>query len=192
MVHPQLQAVQDEFNSAQERLHRLARIPEEVWSRRPDPARWSMAECLGHLNLTGEAYLPLLLKALRRGHELGGPAPRRYRRDPVGWILWRLAGPPVRYRTKTVAGFVPSTDQPLQRLLSEFDRLQAAQLNCVAQADGLALGHLWITSPFDRRVRYNVYSCLTILPRHQHRHLWQAERANAAIQRPSFTVSSVR
>jgi hypothetical protein len=25
-------------------------------------------------------------------------------------------------------------------------------------------------------VRYNLYSCFTILPRHQHRHLWQAER----------------
>jgi len=25
-------------------------------------------------------------------------------------------------------------------------------------------------------VRYNLYACFTILPRHQHRHLWQAER----------------
>ena len=33
-----------------------------------------------------------------------------------------------------------------------------------------------IVSPFDGRLRYNLYSCLTILPAHQHRHLWQAER----------------
>jgi len=33
-----------------------------------------------------------------------------------------------------------------------------------------------VTSPFNARVRYNLYACFTILPRHQHRHLWQAER----------------
>jgi len=25
-------------------------------------------------------------------------------------------------------------------------------------------------------VRYNLFACFTILPLHQHRHLWQAER----------------
>jgi hypothetical protein len=39
-----------------------------------------------------------------------------------------------------------------------------------------------ITSPFNERVRYNVYSALTILAVHQHRHLWQAEQAAAVSQ----------
>src|SRR5256885_15849937 len=58
----------------------------------------------------------------------------------------------------------------------EFDRLQAAQLDCLAQADGLPLSQVRVTSPFNASVRYNLYACFTILPRHQHRHLWQAER----------------
>jgi hypothetical protein len=90
--------------------------------------------------------------------------------------MWRMAGPPVRHRLKTAAAFIPSATVPLPRLLSEFDRLQTEQIDLVAQADGLKLGSLWITSPFDPRVRYNAYSCLTILPRHQQRHLWQAEQ----------------
>jgi len=72
--------------------------------------------------------------------------------------------------------FVPAGEQPIAQLVGEFDRLQAAQLSCLAAADGLPLGRLWIRSPFDRRIRYNVFSCLTILPRHQQRHLWQAEQ----------------
>jgi DinB superfamily len=175
-LHPQLEAIRDEFIAAQIRLHRLAdTIPQTNWSRRPKPERWSIAECVGHLNLTGAAFLPLLEAALRQGRESGITPPKRYRRDPVGWLLWRTAGPPVRYRTRTAPAFVPASDQPVPELLKEFDRLQAAQIGCVVQADGLDLGRLWIRSPFNPRVRYNAYSCLTILPRHQHRHLWQAE-----------------
>ena len=33
-----------------------------------------------------------------------------------------------------------------------------------------------ITSPFNPRLRYNLYACLTILPPHQERHIWQAEQ----------------
>jgi hypothetical protein len=34
-----------------------------------------------------------------------------------------------------------------------------------------------ITSPFDSRVRYNVFSMFRILETHERRHLWQAEQA---------------
>jgi hypothetical protein len=134
-----------------------------------------------HLNLTAEAYLALLGDALALGRAMNerAPASRRYRRDPVGWLMWRIAGPPVRRRIKTTSAFVPRADRPPHQLVADFDRLQAAQIRCVAEADGLPLGRLWIRSPFDARVRYNAYSCLTILPRHQQRHLWQAEQVAA-------------
>jgi hypothetical protein len=142
-----------------------------------------MAECVGHLNLTAEAYLPLLLDALERARRLSLPAPKRYRRDPIGWILWRTQGPPVRHRLKTIAQFVPRSNQPRAELLAEFERLQDAQISCVYRANGLPLGKVWIRSPFDPRIRYNTYACLTILPRHQHRHLWQAEQVWQEIAR---------
>jgi hypothetical protein len=185
---PQLRVIKEEFDTAQARLHRLAAIAAEpLWIRRLDPTRWSMAECVAHLNLTAGAYLPLLDAALRHGRKLGGPPPRRYRRDPVGWLLWRLAGPPVRHRVRTTAPFVPTATAPPPDLIAEFDRWQAGLLACVAAADGLALGRVWITSPFDARVRYNAYACLTIVPRHEHRHLWQAEQVLAKLH-PGGTV----
>lgn len=99
-----------------------------------------------------------------------------------GWLLRRLAGPPVRHRVKTTAPFVPAATPPLPDLIAEFDRRHAGLLACVAAADGLALGRVWITSPFDARLRYNAFACLTILPRHEQRHLWQAEQVLARLQ----------
>ena len=185
-MHPQLQVIIAEFDSAQVRLHSLAhRVPEQDWHLRADPSRWSMAECLGHLNLTAEAYLPLLKGALELGRRSSGPAPRRYRRDPIGWLMWRMVGPPVRHRVKTTAAFVPRAEVPLSQLMADFDRLQRDQVSCVGSAEGLDLGRLWIRSPFDSRIRYNLYACLTILPRHQHRHLWQAEQVLSMLNSPT-------
>jgi hypothetical protein len=177
-VHPQLQAVADELVAAQARLHRLAAsTPETRWAVRPHPGRWSAGECVAHLNLTALAYLPLIRRALEEAAALGHSSPARFRRDLTGWILWRSAGPPVRFRVRTTAPFVPSGTEPRDRLLATFDRLQADQLACVALADGHPIERARITSPFDPRLRYNLYACLTILPRHQERHIWQAERA---------------
>jgi len=183
-MHPQLQSVTDEFTAAQDRLHCLAAsVPEEWWARRADPARWSVGECVAHLNLTAEAFLPLLRRGIAEGIARGRTAPTRFRRDPTGWLLWRMAGPPVRHRVRTTAPFIPSGSEPRHLTLAEFDRLQVDQIGCVADAEGLPLTLIRVTSPFDARVRYNLYSCLTILPRHQHRHLWQAERVLERLRR---------
>src|SRR2546429_7391894 len=122
------------------------------------------------------AYVPLLHHALSRARMLERRPPARYRRDPIGWLLWATMGPPVRVRLKTITRFLPSSLAAPALLVQEFDRLQAAQLDCLAQADGLPLARVRVTSPFNAHVRYNLFACFTILPRHQHRHLWQAER----------------
>jgi hypothetical protein len=176
-MHPQLQAVTAELIAAQERLHRLSKsTPDDWWSTRADPSRWSIVECVAHLNLTAKAFLPVLRRGIEEGRRMPVTAPARFRRDPTGWLLWRTSGPPVRFRSRTAASFVPSDSAPRPDTLAEFDRLQEAQIGCVREADGLPLSAIRITSPIDARVRYNLYSCLTILPRHQQRHIWQAEQ----------------
>jgi len=40
----------------------------------------------------------------------------------------------------------------------------------------LDLGKLRIVSPFDSRIKYNLYSCLRLIPAHQRLHLRQAEQ----------------
>ena len=183
-MHPRLERVIRELEDAEARLRRLASgIPAEWWGRRAHPARWSVAECVVHLNLTSQAYLPLIRDATARARTLGGPAPRRYRRDPVGWLLWYMAGPPVRYRVPTTAPFVPQALAPRAEVLEAFHRLQAGQIEAVREADGLPLERVRVTSPFDPRVRYNLYSCLTLLAPHQERHLWQAERVLEELRR---------
>lgn len=176
-MHPQLEQLAEEFLEALDRLHRLVEVVAPGrWAQRTDPKRWSVAECVAHLNLTAVAYLPLVERAVAEARAIGGPAPRKHRHNPAGWLLWRTMGPPVRLRTRTIAAFMPASTAPATELVAEFERLQDAQVALLRAADALPLERVTVTSPFNARVRYNLFSCLAILARHQHRHLWQAEQ----------------
>lgn len=177
-MHPQLEQIADEFHFATARLHALVRVvPIDRWPERRDPARWSVAECVAHLNLTGAAYVNILREAIDRGKGMAeSPFTGRHRRDFMGWLLWKTMPPPVRMKVKTTAAFIPQSTAPVAELEAEFVRLQDRQLALLEEADGLPLGAIKVQSPFNEKVKYNLYSCLTILPPHQHRHLWQAEQ----------------
>jgi len=178
-VFPQLDEIVGEFESASERLRQLRRrLAPEAWTRRPVPEKWSPGECVAHLNLTSAAFVPLLLQGLDEARRFGHGSGARYRRDIVGWLIWRAVSAPGRFKANTTSPFVPSGDRSADDLVAEFDRLQAAQIALTREADGLPIDRVTIVSPFNMRIRYNIFSALSILPRHQHRHLWQAEHTS--------------
>jgi len=177
-MHPELRELEDEFRSALVRLHQLRKeVPPEVWRRRPAPERWSPGECVAHLNLTSATMVPLVRAGLEQARLIGKPAPVKFRRDVTGWLLWKGLGQVGRFKTKTIPAWVPSGDRPPDDLVAEFERWQADQIACVLASEGLPIQAVTITSPVDARARYNIFSALSILARHQHRHLWQAESA---------------
>jgi hypothetical protein len=177
-VHPQLEQIVAEFESASVRLRDLRRkLDPAAWNRRPAPETWSPAECVAHLNLTAIAMLPLLRQGLENARRLQRTAGARYRRDLMGWLLWRTTSAPGRFKSKTTPAFVPSSDRPIEEIMAEFDRLQRDQIAVTRGGEGLPIDRVKIVSPFSASVRYNVFSALSILSRHQHRHLWQAEQA---------------
>jgi len=164
--------------SVERRLRELhAVLPREAWSQSPAPDAWSPAECVAHLNLTSSAMLPLLREGLRAANRRAEGRPERYRRDIVGWLVWKLMAPSNRLRTRTIQAFVPSADSASGTVMAEFTRLQAEIIECVRAADGLPIDRVTLRSPFDRRVTCNLYAALTLIPRHQERHTLQAERA---------------
>jgi hypothetical protein len=177
-VHSQLESIVSDLHAATARAAALAaHTSPDRWIARPADGGWSAAECLAHLNLTSEAMLPLLQAAIAQARALGGHAPRRYRRDLLGWIVWRSLAPGGGMRTRTKAAFVPGGSHPAGEVLATFEGYQAQLVSLVASADGLPLQAVKVASPFDARARYNAFAALTIVARHQHRHLLQAERA---------------
>jgi len=181
-MHAQIVDVVKAFEHAQERLDRLGdAIPEERWPVRSDPARWSCAECVTHLNLTNAAYVPRIRKAIEEARKLPRIAGGNYKRDMIGTIFAAMVGPLPTFgktrigRVKTTADFVPTGSHPKQLLLAEFKRLQLELMEMVKESDGLPIDKVAITSPYGEKIHYNLYSTYVILPRHEERHIQQAE-----------------
>ncbi len=181
-MQAQLAQIARELAHAEQRLERIARIvPGDRWNVRNDPDHWSVGECIAHLNLTSEAYLPRIWTAIAEARELPRLTGRRYRRDPIGWLFSRLVGPLPSFagkrigRVKTTAAFIPAGREPYSVLTAEFKRLQGDLAHALRESDGLQIDRISILSPFGDKVRYNCYSALSIIPPHQERHLDQAE-----------------
>ena len=68
-----------------------------------------------------------------------------------------------------------------EEILAEFARLQSEVIACVREADQLPIDRVRLRSPYNARVRCNLYAALTLIPRHQQRHVLQAERAAAGV-----------
>ena len=182
-VNAQLQAVVDDLASTRRQLRALYQaLPTAAWEDQPAPGRWSAAECIAHLNLTSEALLPLFRAGLCEARVRGGRAASRYHRGLVGWLVWQVMRPSGGLRTAALPAYVPSAEAaaPVEGLLADFDRLQEELVSCVCAAEGLPIERVTVVSPFDPRVKVNLYAALTLVARHQHRHLLQAERAAVA------------
>ncbi|CAN5837885.1 hypothetical protein BH23GEM6_BH23GEM6_09170 [soil metagenome] len=85
-------------------------------------------------------------------------------------------------RSRTAEGFVPAGAVSRSEASELWERWQVELLELLDLADGLPLGKIRIPSAFNGRVRYNLYSALSILTVHQHRHLGQAERTATTIE----------
>ncbi|MEO5588297.1 MAG: DinB family protein [Gemmatimonadaceae bacterium] len=166
------------------RLEALAeRMPDDQWGKRNDAAKWSPAECVAHLNLTSAAYIPLIRKAIEEARQRPRATAGHYRRDFLGWLFATMTGPLPSIggarigRVKTTAAFVPTGNHEKQQLLAQFKHDQDELIGMVGEANALAIDKILIRSPFGGKIKYSCYSALTILPRHQERHLQQAELA---------------
>lgn len=141
---------------------------------RPKPDSWSAAECVVHLTLTTQMFMPRWSGAFAAARAAGLTGDGPFTMDLVGRMLdWALE-PPVRFRIKAPPNLQPVAGSDF---LKDFLDSQNQWLELITQCDGLALDRIKIASPVSDAVRYNVWASFAAAEAHQRRHLLQAERA---------------
>lgn len=154
----------------------VAGLSEEQLSRRPAPGRWSIIECLAHLNTSDRFVLPTLDAAIAEGRQRGltGSGPFRY-----GWFsrqIVRSMEPPVRWRMRTKTFLEPSEHPAIAATLSDFFVVRDELAARLRQADGLDLKRAKIRSPVARWLVMPLGAYFAFLITHERRHLWQARK----------------
>lgn len=175
-----LDAIVTELQEAAEQARHLIETTDaRFFTVRPNPGSWSASECIAHLNISTELFLPVLGPALEDARKRNLLSDKPPSMDLLGRILRWFLEPPIRQRVKTSAPFVPKAVRAKAESLGEFISLQEKLLALARAARGIDLKKVRIVSPFDKRVKYNLYSAFRIVAAHQRRHLWQAEQAVA-------------
>jgi hypothetical protein len=148
--------------------------------KRPAGGGWGVAENLQHLILTADAMLPLAEQAIEELERRGKRSDRPSGLGLLGWMLVKSLEPPPRMKTRTAKPFEPlSVSDPLT-LTDRFVGTNSKLETLVTRATGLATSKVKVASPFNEKLKYNVYAALRIVLVHARRHLWQAGAAKSA------------
>ena len=177
-VSDPVDVVEKELNEATRRAWQLMQSTDgRLFTVRPTTQRWSAAECIVHLSISSEQFLPVLRDAISKSAK----KPRTPKMDLLGRILAWFLEPPIRKKVRTSQPFVPKAVRTKADAFGEFAGLQEKLLELLREARTVDMSSK-IVSPFDKRVRYNIYSAFRVIAAHERRHLWQAEQAVAELR----------
>ncbi len=151
-------------------------------TRRPEPSKWSIAECLAHLNLTAAAVQPKIAAAIERGKKENITGTGPFLPGPMGKLLIWMAEPPPRFRMRAPKNIAPSVGHgdPAQ-VMAEFMKVQDAWENLIRDCDGLDQNRVKIASLFPGLPRLRLCATVPWMLAHQRRHLLQAENVKREI-----------
>jgi len=174
----QLAEMTQQFESCSAAAEQLMKSHAEAdLVKRPRNQGWSIAECIQHLTSTTQLYLPILDSSLQ-GAPTGSGA---YKMDWKGRMLKWVLEPPYRTKAKTLPNLEPKIAD-VRRIVPDFLASQQQLFEAMGQWKGRALDKVFITSPFNKKLRYNIFSLFNIVAAHQRRHLWQAQRVKDQIK----------
>jgi hypothetical protein len=151
-------------------------LSDSEFSWQPAPERWSVGQCIDHLNATAREYLPVLdagiADAMRRG--LYGPGPYRY--NWIGRLHVLLMQPNSWVRGKARRPLYPLPSRSRQEIMAAFRAYQVQYVNRLRQANGLDLARARAASLVVHWLPMPLGSAFALLITHERRHLVQAQR----------------
>lgn len=150
---------------------------------KPAPKKWSINECIEHVNISNRLYAGKLGGALEKARAAGKTGGEPYGRGTLlgRFILNNLRQGANARKVPAPGAFKPiSSTHELARLSEEF-RQHITRLNeLAAGAEGLPLGKMKFTTPVVPIGRVTAAQAFEMMFRHTQRHLAQAERVKTA------------
>ena len=168
-----------ELDIADERAKQLvAGLTPEQLNWRPQPGTWGVGQCLDHLCVTNEVYLPAISGSLR--DKPVSPVENITLGWFARWFITSFIEPsPKTKRARAPKKIVPSVHvEP--SVLDRFLRSNHAARELIRQAGNYDVNRIRFKNPLLRVLRFTVGTGLEIVSRHEQRHLLQAERAKQA------------
>ena len=173
--------IAEQIEAIRERLETLAAgKSNEALNWRPEGNRWSIAECIEHLNLTADMLLPEIDKSIAAGVAAEPGTEGVARHSMVfGWLLPVIEPPPKR-RFKTKPDLTPRPDLDAAKVIERFGQVRDEVVERLERARGIDLTRTKVRHPLIRLMSFRLGEIFTTIAAHERRHLWQAEQVTKA------------
>ncbi|HLH00732.1 MAG TPA: DinB family protein [Bryobacteraceae bacterium] len=163
-----------ELDAADARAQRLVNgLTVEQFNWRPKPDAWSIGQCLQHLCLASQAYLPAIAASLdgREQCRADDIVPGWFGR----WFIRKYIEPSPRSSRARAPRKIDPGRQVDLNVLDQFLRENHQARQLVQKASNYDVNRIRFRNPFIPLLRFTVGTGLEIICKHQRRHLLQAE-----------------
>ena len=171
-----------EFDAADERATTVAKtLTREQLNWKPDPAQWSVGQCLDHLRIANEVYLRAISDSLadHPTSVVQEIAPGWFGR----WFIRKYIAPSAETRRGRAPKAITPGAEVDENILDQFLGSNRHAREVVHRARNHDVNRIRFKNPFVPVIRFTVGTGFEILSQHQRRHLLQAERIRAS---PAF------
>ena len=179
----QLGAYRQSYQSSHDLAIQVSgQLSDEQFNWKPSATSWSVGECIEHLNIVAEKYLPLFESASSADHP-NGNGPFRYgliSRKFINSVSPDSRRLPTADAMKPPAGTADRSALNKKQTLEAFDSLTQRYLVVIDNCEGLDIAAIKIRSPFLKLLRLPLGAFLEALGQHAIRHVHQAKRVTEA------------
>ena len=167
----------------------LGDLNELQFNWQPSTDRWSIAQCIDHLVVTGRNSLSDIHRAINeaRSKRLFNSGPFRYGLIEK-WFV-RQMEPPARMTFKAPKAYLPSEYQTYPEIVTSFYGLQAEFLVCIDEANGIDLSKTKVSNAASRWFRLSLGQELAFNAAHERRHLWQAGKVKEELDFSRMSIA---
>ncbi len=155
----------------------------------PGSDRWSIAQCIDHLVVTGRSSLSNIHRAVNEARSKGLFSPGPFRYGLIEKWFVRQMEPPAKMRFKAPTAYVPSASQNQAEIMASFYRLQEEFLACIDEVNGIDLSRTKVSNAASRWFRLSLGQELACDAAHERRHLWQAGRVKEELDFPRLPTA---
>ena len=143
------------------------------WKSGPDS--WSVSECISHLVNSNNLYLNKIEKIL----SLNTSSQEKdfyYKQSFFGKLIAKGVDPAYVRKSKTFKVFFPDASEINKNIVDEYVVSSKRFIEIAGRMRNLDLKRIKLSSPVNKLIRLNLGDPLIIIPKHDERHLNQAER----------------
>ena len=139
---------------------------------KPGPKRWSVNQCLEHINITNREWIEKLKPVLQHGVKSDNSG--LFKHGLIGSYMIRTHMPGNKTKFKTKKSFDPPSALDSQKVWGDFMQLQQQWIDTMKLIQPYDLDKNKAQSPFASFIKYKLGDATILNNLHTHRHLNQA------------------